>query len=299
MRSGDNSPRNAEGKYKSKMAPARILVVDDELSIRLFLEETLIRDGHQLVLVENGNAALERIKQETFDLVLLDLNLGDMGGMEVLAALHQQSPDTIVIILTAHATLDTAVEALRKGAHDYLFKPCKTVQLRESIRTGMLKRQRELQKRSVLQQVERSLTQGMVNIQATISELTGGPGSPPVALPSDLPTPTTLEAVETKERFYQRGGLIVDYSGHVITVDGHLLELSPTEFNLLAYLISEAPRLVSPQELVREVQGYRSDLWEARDIVRQHIYNLRQKIKDTGRRTELIHTVRGMGYRIE
>lgn len=280
------------------MTPARILVVDDELSIRLFLEETLSRDGYQLALVESGEAALEQIRQENFDLALLDLNLGGINGMEVLAALRQQSPDTVVIILTAHATLDTAVEALRKGAHDYLFKPCKTVQLRESIRTGMLKRQRELQKRAILHQVERSLTQGMANIQATINELVGAE-SLPAGPTSGLPTSSPLETAETKGRFCHRNGLIVDYSGHVITIDGHLLELSPTEFDLLAYLISEAPRLVSPQELVREVQGYSSDLWEARDIVRQHIYNLRQKIKDACCRTEVIHTVRGMGYRIE
>lgn len=280
------------------MLPAKILAMDDELGIRLFLEETLSRDGHHVVTVDSGEAALERIRQETFDLALLDLNLPGMGGMEVLEVLRQQAPDTVVIILTAHATLETAVEALRQGAHDYLFKPCKTLQLRESIRKGLLKRQHESQKRGVLHQLEQYLTVGLATVQATLKE------TPSESTPPSLPTPAQslsaiLDPVEDEGRFLQRNGLIVDFSRHVITVDGHLLELSPTEFDLLAYLISEAPRVVSPQELVREVQGYTSEVWEARDIVRQHIYNLRQKIKETGRQVEMIRTVRGVGYTIE
>lgn len=280
------------------MLPAKILAMDDELGIRLFLEETLSRDGHHIVTVDSGEAALARIRQENFDLALLDLNLPGIGGMKVLEVLRQQAPDTVVIILTAHATLETAVEALRQGAHDYLFKPCKTLQLRESIRKGLLKRQHESQKRDVLHQLEQYLTVGLATVQANLKQAPEESVSP--ALPSP---PQSLSAIlnpiEDEGRFLQRNGLIVDFSRHVITVDGYLLELSPTEFDLLAYLISEAPRVVSPQELVREVQGYSSEIWEARDIVRQHVYNLRQKIKEAGRQAETIRTVRGVGYTIE
>ena len=90
----------------------------------------------------------------------------------------------------------------------------------------------------------------------------------------------------------------MDFMRHVITLDGHLLELSPTEFDLLAHLVSEAPRVVSPQELVREAQGYESEPWEARDLVRYHIYRVRRKIKATTGRADVIHTVRGVGYTV-
>ncbi|MBU0702680.1 MAG: helix-turn-helix domain-containing protein, partial [Chloroflexi bacterium] len=73
----------------------------------------------------------------------------------------------------------------------------------------------------------------------------------------------------------------------------------PTEFDLLAYLVSEAPRVVSPQELVREVQGYESEPWEARDTVRYHIYRIRQKMKVGTESKSVIRTVRGVGYTIE
>lgn len=273
---------------------AKILVVDDESGIRFFLEEMLTNDGHQVVAVDSGQAALKRITAEGFDLVLLDLKLKDVGGMEVLATLRQRSPDTVVILLTGHASLETAVEALRHGAHDYLFKPCKTLELRESIRTGLLKRQQKARQRGLLHQLEQHLS-SLHELRAAIAEQ------------SPLPSPATVveqldasyldkEPTEEQARFLRRGGLIADLTRHVITLQGQLLELSPTEFGLLAYLVSEAPRVVPPQELVREVQGYETEPWEASETVRYHIYRIRQKIKAATGRDDVIRTVRGVGY---
>jgi DNA-binding response OmpR family regulator len=265
---------------------ASILVVDDEAGIRFFLKETLTRDGHQVTAVDSGEAALECIASQEFDLALIDLRLKGINGLEVLAALRQRSPETAAIVLTAHASLETAVEALRQGAHDYLFKPCKTVDLRESIRTGLLKRQRERRQRALLSQLEESLTTNLEDIRTTaIKKTTASPL-------------TSLEPAAEGGRFLQRGGLIVDSMRHIITLDGHLLELSPTEFDLLAYLVSEAPRVVSPQELVREVQGYESEIWEARDIVRYHVYRIRRKTQAIAGRTDVVRTIRGVGYTI-
>lgn len=262
--------------------PARILVVDDDPGVRFFLEEVLTRDGHRVVAVEDGKAALEQVTFQEFDLALIDLRLSDMGGMEVLAALRDRSPGTVVIVLTGHASLETAVEALRRGAHDYLFKPCKTVELRESVRAGLLKRQRE---------------RGQQELLAHLQSLTDLLEEMGLATPQQIVAETT-SPTEGRGRFLQRGGLIVDIARHTITLDGHILALSPTEFDLLAYLISEAPRVVSPQELVREVQGYESEPWEARDTVRSYIYRIRQKIKSATGRTDVIRTVRGVGYTI-
>jgi DNA-binding response OmpR family regulator len=276
---------------------AKILIVDDEAGIRFSLEETLSRDGYQVTTAESGEAALACVAAQPFDLVLIDLRLPGMGGMELLAALRQQAPDSVVIVLTAHASLETAVEALRQGAHDYLFKPCKTVELRESVRRGLLNRRQKLQQRELLQQLEQHLSNSLQNLRATLTE-------PPAA--ADAPRPLEGEATalpdgglaEEGGRFLQQGGLIVDLTRHVITLDGQLLELSPTEFNLLAYLASEAPRVVSPQELVREVQGYQSETWEASETVRYHVYRLRQKIKEATGHADIIRTVRGVGYTI-
>ena len=260
-----------------------ILVVDDEDSIRYFLERFLTREGLRTSAVPNGEAALRQLATEEADLMLLDLKMKGMSGLEVLAAVRERWPATIVIVLTAHASLDSAVEALRQGAHDYLFKPCKTVDLRESIRTGLLKRQQQLQ-----------LLQLQAQTRAPESAADELVWPQPQTSAEEMPRGGRLEV---GNRFLQHGHLIVDSIRHIITIDGALLELSPTEFDLVAYLVSEAPRVVPPQELIREVQGYDSPSAEAAETIRSHVYHIRQKIKASTQRP-VIRTVRGIGYTI-
>jgi DNA-binding response OmpR family regulator len=242
-----------------------ILVVDDEEGIRYFLERFLTREGFQVVTAFSGEVALARLASTEFDVVLLDLKMKGLGGLDVLADLRQRWPATSVIILTAHASLESAVEALRRGAHDYLFKPCRTLDLRESIRSGLIKRREQLQLR-----------------QLAANPIAPEPPSAPIE-----PAPT--------DRFLQHSGLIVDPVRHIVTLDGVLLELSPTEFDLLAYLVSEAPRVVPPQELIREVQGYTSDAAEAAETIRSHMYHIRRKMQTTAGHSVIL-TVRGIGY---
>ncbi len=282
---------------------AKILVVDDEANIRFFLEEMLARDGHAVSVVESGEKALGLIQQQEFDLALVDLKLDDISGTDVLRALRQKSQDTVVIMLTGHGSLETAVEALRQGAHDYLFKPCKTVEIRESIRQGLLKRQQALRQRQVLQQLEQHLAQSLQNVRATIGgQAEADIAAPPPEMPrlADALSAPADTSDEAEARFLKHGPLLVDFMRHVITLDGNLLELSPTEFDLLAYLVSEAPRVISPQELIREVQGYEAEAWDASDTVRYHVYRLRQKIQTASDRsgTDVIKTVRGIGYTV-
>ena len=140
------------------MTAPTILVVDDEEGIRYFLERFLTREGFQVVTVSSGEAALARLASTEFDVVLLDLKMKGIGGLDVLADLRQRWPATSVIILTAHASLESAVEALHRGAHDYLFKPCRTLDLRESIRAGLIKRREQLQTAPVNRQPDRTGT---------------------------------------------------------------------------------------------------------------------------------------------
>jgi DNA-binding response OmpR family regulator len=263
-----------------------VLVVDDEAGIRYFLERFLQREGWQVKTADSGEAALAELAHTEYDIVLLDLRMKDLGGLDVLEVLKQQWPATSVIILTAHASLESAVEALRRGAHDYLFKPCKTLDLRESIRTGLLKRQQQLQLRDL---------QSRLPIAPTPPE--PDKVSPPAPVVDvDLAARARSDrAGDRPDRFVQHGGLIVDSIRHIITLDGALLELSPTEFDLLAYLVSEAPRVVAPQELIHEVQGYASNSHEAAETIRSHMYHIRRKALAAGGRS-VVRTVRGVGY---
>ncbi|MBA2227734.1 MAG: sigma-54 dependent transcriptional regulator [Thermogemmata sp.] len=104
----------------------RILFVDDETHLREFMRTELPRLGHEVVVCPDSKAGIEAVKRQAFDAAILDLRMEhDRAGLEVLAALKQHSPDTEAVILTGYGSTETAVEALRLGACDYLTKPCK------------------------------------------------------------------------------------------------------------------------------------------------------------------------------
>ena len=105
------------------MVKPEILVVDDEMSVRSVLVQVLERYGYAVTEAADGEQAFERLEEKNFALVITDIKMPGTSGLEVLKKTKQSYPDTQVIIITSHASLDTAVEALRLGAYDYLFKP--------------------------------------------------------------------------------------------------------------------------------------------------------------------------------
>ena len=103
--------------------PGRILVVDDEPTVRKFLVAALTDAGHSVAVAENGAQAIELFKANPCDLVVTDVLMPGLSGLEVLQAIKRHSPATEVVVITAHATLETAIEALREGAYDLITKP--------------------------------------------------------------------------------------------------------------------------------------------------------------------------------
>ena len=101
----------------------RVLIIDDEESMRIACSQALERAGYGTAAAGNGELALERARHESFDVALLDLRMPGLPGMEVLKRLKQESPNTAVIIITGYGTIDSAVEAIKLGAYDYLPKP--------------------------------------------------------------------------------------------------------------------------------------------------------------------------------
>ena len=99
------------------------MVVDDEIEMRIALETTLKREGHSITVAENGKQALEKFNADSFDLVLTDVNMPKMNGVELLNALKKKSPQTVAIMMTAYGDIDNAVETIKAGAFDYLLKP--------------------------------------------------------------------------------------------------------------------------------------------------------------------------------
>lgn len=123
----------------------------------------------------SGELALELVLGQRFDLVLTDLNMEGIGGMEVLAALRQQSPGTALIMLTAQDSPEVAAEAFCRGAHDFLCKPFGLARLQESVRTSLVESQRELRRQEWLAQLERNPNSNAEYIRATVVERSASP----------------------------------------------------------------------------------------------------------------------------
>jgi len=124
----------------------RILIVDDEESMRDFLRLMLTREGYSVSTAEDGIDALEKIRENIFDLIVTDIQLGtEISGVDVLKEVKQITPETIVLMITAFATLETAVEAFREGAYDYLMKPFDVNEIKIKIKKALEKRELELE----------------------------------------------------------------------------------------------------------------------------------------------------------
>jgi len=132
---------------------ARVLVADDEPSIRFVLRETLEEEGFEVVEVEDGEAALERLTHDDFSLAFVDIRMPGLTGLEVLDRLSQQGSDTSVVIITAQNTFENAVEAMKHGALDYLVKPFGIAEVKalaaKTLRTRELEREVKALRREV------------------------------------------------------------------------------------------------------------------------------------------------------
>ena len=137
------------------MASARILVADDERSMRELLAIMLGQNGYEVILAEGGQMAIDALMGEEFDLILTDLRMQKVDGLAVLRAAREHSPDTVVLVVTAYASTETAVEAMKLGAYDYITKPFQLDEIRLTIAKALerkrLKDENEVLRRELRQ----------------------------------------------------------------------------------------------------------------------------------------------------
>src|SRR5438132_3355258 len=120
--------------------PARVLVVDDEESVVVTIKAILQLDGYEVSTSTTGAGARAMIREREYDLVLTDLRLEDGDGLDVLRAVRERTPETVTIMLTGYASLESAIQALRAGAYDYLIKPSEVEELRSTVARGIERR---------------------------------------------------------------------------------------------------------------------------------------------------------------
>jgi DNA-binding response OmpR family regulator len=255
---------------------AKILVVDDERTVRLMLETALRAQGYKVNVAANGREALIEIEDQQFDLVLLDLQLGDTDGIEVLQAVKVRWPETEVILLTAHGSVNSAIAALRHGAFDYLLKPAQVNDIRDRVERGLEHRRMGQQRSELLTRISESARAlGMMD--------TG-----------TAPQPT----VQNSDRI-EVGPLVLDLRRHGARLTDHQLMLTRTEFSLLTALAQHVDTALSYGTLSEAVYGRAQPEDEARALLRPHIARLRHKLESTGIKGVSLISIRSMGYMLQ
>src|SRR2546428_4335099 len=142
--------------------PATLLVADDDPGLRESLERTLTREGYRVVLASDGRAALERVQAGGVDLIVTDLRMPGLTGLELLRAAKAIRPDVDVILLTAFGTVEEAVKAMKDGAYDFLTKPFRREQLIKLVEKALERRDLIEQNRALKEQLENLRAKGQM-----------------------------------------------------------------------------------------------------------------------------------------
>jgi len=254
--------------------PGKLLVVDDEPGVRTSIKGILEQEGYLVTTAASGEEALAAMERDVFDLILVDLKMPGMDGLEVMSEAKSRMPDTVVIILTAYGTLDSAIGALRQGAHDYLLKPCSVQEIVGSVEMGLATHRQTLRRRELVSSIEQSVRQ----LEA-----------------STIP-PQQQEEGPSLPRFVRTRLLLLDREKQIVVVRGEPLNLTPTEFRLLACLMDNMNRTLSFKELAHEVLHYECSAQEARRALKTHLWRLRKKLRSAAGDDFWIVNVRGKGY---
>lgn len=262
---------------------AKILVVDDEAYIRQLLLRILC-PHYQVEAVSNGEDALLLAAKAEFDLVLLDIHLPGIGGLELLQAIRQQQPQIVIIMLTGQSSVDSAVYTLRHGATNYLEKPVSSDDLLHSIQDGLSQARRERQRNDLIRKARQLLQAGLDQLDEITPHQT------------DLTAAEESDPSPDPNRFLTKGPLVIDTYRRMATLNGELLDLTAGEYDLLLCLAQNAPRVLGPRELVQMTRGFECSLAEARELIRWQVYLLRQKIEIDPSAPQYILNVRGRGY---
>jgi two-component system copper resistance phosphate regulon response regulator CusR len=217
----------------------KILVIEDDRTVGQYVTRGLEEHHYTAELVTDGRAGLEAARGGHWDLIVLDLRLPQLSGLEVLHTLRDGGNGTPILVLTAQDSVEGKVDALRAGADDYVTKPFAMEEL-------------------------------IARVEAIGRR------------PKDMVPPVV-----------QLADLVIDVGSREVRRGGTLIELTPKEYEVLAYLVSHPGRVMSRTLITEYVWDYHFD--PGTNIVDVVINRLRKKI-DQGREPKLIHTVRGVGY---
>lgn len=224
---------------------SHVLVIEEDSATRGGLVRALSAADHATSSAATGMAGLQAAVENRPDIVLLDLSLPDLDGMQLLTMLRAAASDVPVIVVTSYDDEGRIIAALDAGADDYLVKPF-----------------------------------GFGSLLARVRAVLRRHHSAPTRRPTLV-----------------LGGLAIDLSARTAELDGRSLSLSPKEFDLLSYMARRAGQVVSKQELLAEV--WRMPYSHADKTVDVHVSWLRRKLRESGKEPRYLHTIRGVGLRLD
>jgi diguanylate cyclase (GGDEF)-like protein len=204
--------------------PVRILVADDDESLRSVLKQVLSTDGYEVTLTASGEEALAAFKKEAYSLIITDIRMGNMSGIQLLQEVKRLRPDTQVIIITSHATLDTAITAIQAGAYDYLTKPFDDIALISSVARRAVEKIRLIEEnKSLLEKLKRK-NEELEFVNITLKELTIRDGLTGLYNHRHFQETLSVEILRSK-RYAKTFSLVfldVDYFKNYNDTHGHL-----------------------------------------------------------------------------
>jgi two-component system, OmpR family, alkaline phosphatase synthesis response regulator PhoP len=246
-----------------------ILIVEDDESIATGLALNLRLSGYTATVVQHGRAALDHLTSHSPDLILLDINLPEMNGLELMNELRQSGDTTPIIMLSAREDEYDKVAALRLGADDYVTKPFGLAEL-------------------------------MARVDAVLRRASGNARTAPlgiaVAIAPRVTEEAAADAVAAREDLHRFGDVTLDTGTHEVTRNTEPVKLTPLEFDLLCFLVKNPTRVFARESLLRQVWKQSSGTLRTVD---NFVAQLRSKLELDPERPRHFITVRGSGYRFD
>ncbi len=267
-----------------------MLIVDDEINVRATLGEFLEQRGYHIGEARSGGEALTLLTNAPYDLMVLDMLMPEMSGVEIMRRAREVRPDLAIIILTAHASVESAIAAVKSNVTDYMLKPCNLNDLAVTISRTLQERAQQLHRQRLFDMVG----EAMDTLRQTerVTELSPVPAIPVLLAAPQPPAPTP--------DLLRVGPLMLDRQKRLAMLENdpvHTVELTENEVAILVALMEHPNQVLSCNQLADAALGYEGlDKWTVESLIRSCVFRLRQKIEPSPDTPHLIRTVRGRGY---
>ena len=225
-----------------------ILVCDDDKEIVQAIEIYLVKEGYHILKAYNGKQALEILEKNTMHLIILDIMMPKLDGIETLLQIRKEK-SLPVIMLSAKSEDEDKIEGLNMGADDYVTKPFNSLELIARVNSCMRRY-------------------------------------------------TKLGTIESNENIYKTGELILDDNLKKVTVDGNEIKLTPTEYNILRFLMKNEGKVYSIEQIYQSVWN-EEFLYGNENVIAVHIRHIREKIEIDSKNPKYLKVIWGIGYKIE